>query len=57
MVIAAYTSAVAINLMAQRQTAFARLKQQGVLVLDAPANLMSDQLVERYLQLKAKNLL
>ena len=43
--------------MAQRQAVFARLKQQGVLVLDAPAPLMSDQLVERYLQLKAKNLL
>ena len=53
----AYTRAVAIDLIAQRQTAFARLKQQGVLVLDAPANLMSDQLVQRYLQLKAKNLL
>ena len=57
MVNAAYTRAVAIDLMAQRQAVFARLKQQGVLVLDAPAPLMSDQLVERYLQLKAKNLL
>jgi uncharacterized protein (DUF58 family) len=57
MLSAAYTRAVAIDLMAQRRSAFARLKQQGVLVLDAPAHLMSDQLVERYLQLKAKNLL
>ena len=57
MVSSAYTRAVAIDLMAQRQAVFARLKQQGVLVLDAPAHLMSDQLVERYLQLKAKNLL
>jgi uncharacterized protein (DUF58 family) len=54
---AAYTRAVAIDLMAQRQAVFARLKQQGVLVLDAPVHLMSNQLVERYLQLKAKNLL
>jgi uncharacterized protein (DUF58 family) len=54
---AAYTRAVAIDLMAQRQAVFARLKQQGVLVLDAPAPLMSNQLVERYLQLKTKNLL
>jgi uncharacterized protein (DUF58 family) len=54
---AAYTRAVAIDLMAQRQAVFARLKQQGVLVLDAPAPLMSDQVVERYLQLKTKNLL
>lgn len=54
---AAYTRAVAIDLIAQRQTVFARLKQQGVLVLDTPAHLMSDQLVKRYLQLKANNLL
>lgn len=57
MVQAAYTRAVAIDLLAQRQVAFAQLKQRGVLVLDAPAHQMSDQLVERYLQLKAKNLL
>ncbi|EFA72786.1 hypothetical protein CRD_02162 [Raphidiopsis brookii D9] len=31
------------------------MKQQGVLVLDAPANQISEQLVERYLQIKAKN--
>ncbi|MEB3312065.1 MAG: DUF58 domain-containing protein [Snowella sp.] len=54
---AAYTRAVAIDLLAQRQVAFAQLKQRGVLVLDAPAHQMSNQLVERYLQLKAKNLL
>jgi uncharacterized protein (DUF58 family) len=57
MLSAAYTRAVAIDLMAQRQAVFTRLKQQGVLVLDAPVHLMSNQLVERYLQLKAKNLL
>ncbi|MEA5621267.1 DUF58 domain-containing protein [Cronbergia sp. UHCC 0137] len=51
----AYTRAVALDLLAQRQVAFAQLKQKGVLVLDAPANQISDQLVERYLQLKAKN--
>jgi uncharacterized protein (DUF58 family) len=33
------------------------LKQKGVLVLDAPANQISEQLVDRYLQLKARNLL
>jgi uncharacterized protein (DUF58 family) len=53
----AYTRAVALDLLAQRQMAFAQLKQKGVLVLDAPANDISDQLVERYLQLKARNLL
>lgn len=51
----AYTRAVALDLLAQRQVAFAKLKQRGVLVLDAPANKISDELVERYLQLKARN--
>ncbi|WP_353930509.1 DUF58 domain-containing protein [Okeanomitos corallinicola TIOX110] len=51
----AYTRAVSLDLLAQRQVAFAQLKQRGVLVLDAPANQISDQLVERYLQLKARN--
>jgi uncharacterized protein (DUF58 family) len=51
----AYTRAVSLDLLAQRQVAFAQLKQKGVLVLDAPANQISEQLVERYLQLKARN--
>ena len=51
----AYTRAVALDLLAQRQVAFAQLKQKGVLVLDAPANQISAQLVDRYLQLKARN--
>ncbi|BAZ17768.1 hypothetical protein NIES4071_96480 [Calothrix sp. NIES-4071] len=51
----AYTRAVALDLMAQRQVAFANLKGRGVLVLDAPANQISNELVERYLQLKARN--
>ncbi|OKH55998.1 hypothetical protein NIES2101_01685 [Calothrix sp. HK-06] len=51
----AYTRAVALDLMAQRQVAFAKLKGRGVLVLDAPANQISDELVEKYLQLKARN--
>lgn len=50
-----YIRAVAIDLLAQRQLAFAQLKQKGVLVLDAPANQISEQLVDRYLQLKARN--
>ncbi|OCQ91359.1 hypothetical protein BCD64_25495 [Nostoc sp. MBR 210] len=54
-VTAAYSRAVALDLLAQRQVAFAQLKQKGVLVLDAPANQITDQLVERYLQLKARN--
>ncbi len=54
---AAYARAVALDLLAQRQVAFAQLKQKGVLVLDAPANQISEQLVDRYLQLKVRNLL
>lgn len=54
---AAYTRAVAIDLLSQRQVAFAQLKQKGVLVLDAPANQISTELVDRYLQLKSRNLL
>ena len=53
----AYSRAVALDLIAQRQVAFAQLKQKGVLVLDAPANQISDGLVDKYLQLKARNLL
>jgi uncharacterized protein (DUF58 family) len=51
----AYSRAVALDLLSQRQVAFAQLKQKGVLVLDAPANQISEQLVDRYLQLKARN--
>jgi uncharacterized protein (DUF58 family) len=50
-----YARAVALDLLNQRQVAFADLKRRGVLVLDAPANQISDQLVDRYLQLKLRN--
>jgi len=53
----AYSRAVALDLLSQRQVAFAQLKQRGVLVLDAPVQQISDQLVDRYLKLKARNLL
>lgn len=52
---AAYSRAVALDLLSQRSLAFAQLKQKGVLVLDAPADRITDQLVDRYLQLKARN--
>ncbi|HEY9635457.1 MAG TPA: DUF58 domain-containing protein, partial [Coleofasciculaceae cyanobacterium] len=42
---ATYARSVALDLLAQRQVAFAQLKQKGVLVLDAPANQISEQLV------------
>lgn len=50
-----YARAVALDLLAQRQLALATLKQKGVLVLDAPAHYISEQLVDRYLQLKTRN--
>ena len=56
-VISSYNRAVALDLLTGRQVAFAKLKQQGVLVLDAPADQMSEQLVNQYLRLKARNLL
>ncbi len=52
-----YQRAVALDLLAQRQKAFARLQQKGILVLDAPCNNISEELVERYLQLKRRSLL
>jgi uncharacterized protein (DUF58 family) len=52
---ATYTRAVALDLLAQRQLAFAKLKQKGVLVLDATCDRISEQIVDRYLQLKARN--
>ena len=51
---AAYERAVALDLLNQREVAFSRLKQQGVLVLDAPADRITDPLVETYLQIKTR---
>ena len=51
----AYGRAVALDLLAQRQVAFAKLRQKGVMVLDAPVNQISEELVNQYLRIKAKN--
>ena len=51
----AYTQAVALDFLKQRDLAFANLKRKGVLVLDAPATQISDLLVDRYLQIKLRN--
>ncbi|MBW4483411.1 MAG: DUF58 domain-containing protein [Tildeniella torsiva UHER 1998/13D] len=51
---AAYQRAVALDLLSQREAAFARLKRRGVLVLDAPAHQISDPLVEAYLRIKSQ---
>jgi len=50
-----YQRAVALDLLSQRQIALETLKQQGVLILDAPADQLSEQLIERYLQIKARS--
>ncbi len=50
-----YARSVALDLLNQRQLALAKLKQSGVLVLDAPVDQISNQLVDHYLQLKARN--
>lgn len=52
-----YRRAIALDLLAQRQVALAKLQQKSILVLDAPANQISEQLVDLYLQIKARNLL
>ncbi len=49
-----YTQAVALDLLHQRKVAFAKLRQQGTLVLDAPASQVSEQLVNQYLRVKAR---
>ena len=48
---------MAIDLLSQREVAFAELKQKGVLVLDAPANQITTELIDKYLHLKSRNLL
>lgn len=50
----AYGQAVALDLLAQRQAAFTKLKRSGVMVLDAPANAITEPLIEDYLRLKTK---
>jgi uncharacterized protein (DUF58 family) len=51
---AAYQRAVALDLLSQREAAFARLKRRGVMVLDAPAHQISEPLVESYLRIKSQ---
>jgi uncharacterized protein (DUF58 family) len=51
----AYARAVALDLLSQRQAVFTRLQQQGVLVLDAPADQISNPLVEAYLRIKNRS--
>jgi uncharacterized protein (DUF58 family) len=50
-----YARGVALDMLKDRAQAFEKLRRRGVLVLDAPASQVSDQLVDRYLQLKLRN--
>ncbi|MGP1382888.1 MAG: DUF58 domain-containing protein [Thainema sp.] len=52
---ATYTRAVALDLIAQRQLVFQQLKRKGVMVLDAPADRITDELVESYLRIKSRS--
>lgn len=52
---ATYTRAVALDLIAQRQLVFQQLKRKGVMVLDAPADRITDELVEAYLRIKSRS--
>ncbi len=49
-----YQRAVAGQILAERQLSLDRLRQQGVLVLDAPANQLSMDVINRYLELKGE---
>jgi len=51
----AYQRAVALDLLAQREAAFNKLKHSGVLVLDAPAHQITTPLVDAYLRVKARS--
>ena len=50
----AFKRAVAIDLSAQREVAFSHLVRRGCMVLDAPPQDLSDKLVNRYLEIKAR---
>ncbi len=50
----AYQRAVARQILEDRQLALDRLRQQGALVLDAPANRLSTDVINRYLELKGQ---
>ncbi len=53
----AYQRAAAGQVLEERRLTLDRLRQQGVLVLDAPANKLSTEVINRYLELKAQTLL
>lgn len=54
---AAYQRAAAAQLLDERQLTLDRLRRNGVLVLDVPANQLSIAVINRYLELKARTML
>ncbi|HLV79946.1 MAG TPA: DUF58 domain-containing protein, partial [Chthonomonadaceae bacterium] len=53
----AYQKAVATQVLEDRQKAVAALTQRGILVVDSPADKLSAELVNRYLEVKERMLL
>lgn len=53
----AYQRAAAGQILEERHLALDRFRQQGSLVLDVPANHLSTEVINRYLELKAQTLL
>ncbi len=51
---ATYEKAIAIQVLQDRQRALATLTQRGIQVVDSPAEKLSAELVNRYLQIKAQ---
>ncbi|MBI4965418.1 MAG: DUF58 domain-containing protein [Desulfomonile tiedjei] len=52
-----YRQGVAAEMLERRERALTRLKSAGVLVIDTPPNRMSVQVLERYMDIKTRNLL
>ena len=52
-----YRQAVAAEMLERRERALSRLKSAGVLVIDTPPDKISVQVLERYLDIKQRNLL
>jgi uncharacterized protein (DUF58 family) len=52
-----YRQSVAEELLQQREEALARITELGGLALDVPAGQLSFQLVNKYLEVKARGLL
>jgi len=55
--ISAYQRAAAAQMLDERQLTLDKLRRQGVLTLDVPANQLSIAIINRYLALKAKTML